>query len=111
MDLFVLKVVAIVVTAVDPTMWIGPIIGACVSRRWWVPPALGVANAVAAIVLVFSLLPLAVSPDDQDTFISDKVFAGILLGFIAFGIGALIRRRRKTIPAALPSSTDLKDPT
>ena len=90
----ILTIVSIAVTSMDPTMWVGPIVGAFVSRRWWVAPALGVLNAIAVIALVFSLPNVTLAHSTAD-FVFLKLAAGILLGFVAFGIGTLIRRGKK----------------
>ena len=94
MDFLAGLVATIIVSVIDPVMWIGPIIGAVVSRKWWPAVALGVLGGVADFMIVKSLRPVPMPEDATGAAIVAKVVTGAVYGFVVIGIAALIRRRK-----------------
>jgi len=93
---FLVAVSAIIVaSSLDPVMWVGPIIGAVVSRKSWVAAALGIAGALVGIAIDRALQPAPPPEDYQAAIVIGKLVAGVLFGFFASGIGVMIRRRKK----------------
>jgi hypothetical protein len=95
MDL-ILLLVAIVVGAADPLLWIATIIAAFFSRgRWWIVPLVGMAWAA-----VLELVIGGIMTSDYEGPMFDRVIAGLVNGLVVAGIAAVIRKLRGTPPVA-----------
>jgi hypothetical protein len=93
---FMLLLVALVVGALDPLLWIVPIIAAFFSRgRWWLVP---LAALVWGAILEFGLSPQL--PGHTGERAGMHLASALLNGFIVLGIASLIRKLRKPAPAA-----------
>jgi hypothetical protein len=99
-----LWLVALVVGAADPFLWIAPIIAAFFSKgRWWVVP---LAALVWGGVLEFVVRP-QLMPDYAGEQMGLHLASALLNGFVVLGIASLIRKLRKpaSVAAAGQSST------
>jgi hypothetical protein len=90
-----LLIVAIVVGAADPVLWIAPIIAAFFSRgRWWLVPLVA--------VIWGGVLELALSqmlPGDTGVPMGYRLASALLNGFVVLGIATAIRKMRGSSPA------------
>lgn len=94
-----LWLVALVVGAADPILWIAPIIAAFFSKgRWWVVPL--------AALIWGGILEFAVRPQLMPGYAGEQaglhLASALLNGFVVLGIASLIRKLRK--PAAVATA-------
>src|SRR5690349_20959374 len=95
-----LFLVTLVVGAMDPILWIAPIIAAFFSKgRWWVVP---LAALIWGAVLEFALRP-QLDPGYAGEMAGMHLASALLNGFIVLGIASLIRKFRSPAP---PATTD-----
>jgi len=91
-----LFLVALVVGALDPVLWIAPIIAAFSKGRWWLVPL--------AAVVWGAFLEFAVRPQLMPGYAGEQaglhLTSALLNGLIVLGIASLIRKLRKPAPAA-----------
>jgi hypothetical protein len=91
-----LWLVALVVGAADPVLWIAPIIAAFFSKgRGWLIPL---------VALIWGgILEFAVRPQLMPGYAGEEMglhlASALLNGFVVLGIASLIRRLRKPAPA------------
>lgn len=100
-----LLLVALVVGALDPVLWIVPIVAAFFAKgRWWLVP-------LAALVWG-AILEFAVRPQLMPGYAGEQaglhIASALLNGFIVLGIASLIRKLRK--PAAAAAAAPDRDP-
>jgi hypothetical protein len=92
-----LWLVALVVGAADPFLWIAPIIAAFFSKgRWW---------AVPLVALIWGgILEFIVRPQLMPGYAGEQMglhlASALLNGFVVLGIASLIRKLRKPAPVA-----------
>lgn len=93
-----LAVVAVVVGAVDPVLWVASIIAAFFSKgRWWVVP---LAALLWGVFLEFVLGPQMI-PGYAHEMAGYHLASALLNGFVVLGIATLIRKMMRK-PAAAP---------
>lgn len=96
---FTLFLVALVVGALDPVLWVLPIIAAFFSKgRWWLVP---LAALIGGAILEFAVRPSLV-PGYAGEQAGLHLGSALLNGLIVLGIASLIRMLRKPAPAATP---------
>jgi hypothetical protein len=88
---FALLLVALVIGALDPVLWIAPIIAAFFSKgRWWLVPL--------AAVVWGGILEFAVRPQLDPGYAGQQaglhLASALLNGFVVLGIAGLIRKLR-----------------
>jgi len=96
-----LFLVALVIGALDPVLWIAPIVAAFFSKgRWWLVP---LAAMVWGAVLEFALRP-QLMPGYNGEQAGLHLASALLNGCIVLGIAGLIRKLRKPAPGATEGS-------
>ena len=96
MDFLAGIVAILIVSLIDPVMWVGPIVGAAAFRRWWAAVGLGLVCAIVDFMLVKAVQPAPMPPDKVAEAIVGRLITGVVFGFIAIGIATLYRRRKQT---------------
>ena len=92
-----LWLVALLVGAADPFLWIAPIIAAFFSRgRWWLAPL--------AALIWGGFLEFVVRPQLMPGYAGEQMglhlASALLNGFVVLGIASLIRKVRKPAPSS-----------
>jgi uncharacterized membrane protein YeaQ/YmgE (transglycosylase-associated protein family) len=76
-------------SALDPIMWIGPIVGVVYSRSWVLPILLGIVGAVLDVVILPLIFP---SAQIISEVVVGRLFAGSIFGLIAYFVAKSLRR-------------------